>query len=153
MPMVEMRASGGRRRAEPWRALPLVVGGTAVMAGACAPWLTLFAGLRPLLGTSGLYGRVLLAAGLALVVGGLWYGYRGGSRVLRVLAAGAMLLTGFCLWLVPRQFAVLERLLASAMVVPALGPGLFIALAGAVLVALTTAILWWREPRVRVELR
>ena len=130
-----------------WPALLLVLGGLTAVADALSPWFTLYAGLRPLTGISGLFGQFVLAGGGLLVIGGSAYAYRGGRRLPAALALLSMLLSTFCLWLVPRQFAVREHLAASAMLIPQLGPGLFIAVGGAIVALLAAAWGWYVECR------
>jgi len=56
------------------RGAPLlaVLGGAVICLGAWLPWMTYFAGLYPLRGVIGLYGRLLIAAGIgAILLGGI----------------------------------------------------------------------------------
>ena len=123
-------------RADRRLAACLIAGGGLVVAGALLPWLTLFAGLQRYAGTTGLYGRLILAGGAAAVLGGFW-----SLRTHRpwlgwasaALGAGLFL---FGLWLVAGLFQTIAHG-AGPMLVPRAGPGLFVVLAGAGLLAIT----------------
>ncbi len=120
----------GRRRA-----VAVVLGGGLVATGALLPWLTLFAGLQHYSGLIGLYGWLVLAGGAAAVALGLAMFVRP-ARWLHVggLALG-LTLTIFTVWLAGRLFETMHGVGADAMFVARPGPGLFVAMAGAVLVA------------------
>lgn len=121
----------------------LVAGGALAAAGALLPWLTFYAGLVTMAGVRGLYGRAMLAGGVLAAACGLVVLLRGSPWAVRAggLVGGALL--GFALWLLPRQQATLARLLEAPFTVPALGPGLLVALAGGALAA--AAMLLWRR--------
>lgn len=120
----------GRRRAT-----AVVLGGGLVATGALLPWITLFAGLQHYSGLIGLYGWLVLAGGVASVaVGVAMY-----LRPARWLPLGGLTLgltlTIFTGWLVGRLFETMRGVGADAMLVARPGPGLFVAMAGALVVA------------------
>jgi len=117
----------------------VVLGGALVATGALLPWLTLFAGLQHYSGLIGLYGWLVLAGGLASVATGLAMFVRR-ERWLELggLTIG-LTLTVFTLWLAERLFETMHGLGADAMLVARPGPGLFVAIAGALVVAAATA--------------
>ncbi|HEV2180520.1 MAG TPA: hypothetical protein VGR59_09375 [Gemmatimonadaceae bacterium] len=117
------------------RAAAVVLGGALVATGALLPWLTLFAGLQHYSGLVGLYGWLVLAGGAA----SLGLGLAMFARRARWLCVGSLtlglMLTVFTVWLVGRLFETMHGVGADAMLVARPGPGLFVAVAGAVLVA------------------
>jgi len=121
------------------RAAAVVLGRALVATGALLPWLTLFAGLQHYSGLIGLYGWLVLAGGLASVATGLAMFVRR-ERWLELggLTIG-LTLTVFTLWLAERLFETMHGLGADAMLVARPGPGLFVAIAGALVVAAATA--------------
>lgn len=125
------------------RAAAVVFGGALVATGALLPWLTLFAGLQHYSGLIGLYGWLVLAGGVASVAIGLAMLVRR-ARWLQLggLTLG-LTLTVFTVFLVGRLLETMHGLGADAMMVARPGPGLFVAMAGALIVA-TAAV-----PRVR----
>jgi hypothetical protein len=107
------------------------------MGGATLPWLTLYAGLHPLRGTTGLYGWIAFGAGALACAAGV-AASRSHARWLGAwLRRGRLLLGGgvlaFAVWLVFGLVAILHRP-AAAMLAPRPGPGLFLVLAGAALI-------------------
>ena len=112
-----------------------LVGGALVGIGAFLPWLSFYAGLVPMGGTIGLYGRLLAAGGLACAAAGAGAWLRPARGLERALLPLAAILAGFAAWLLVQLLATYEALQANRMIVPRLGPGLFIALAGALLAA------------------
>lgn len=115
--------------------LAAIAGGSALIAGAWLPWLSLFAGLYPIRGIIGLNGRLIFVAGLAIVVLGamlLRRDVRGASVMLG--GAGVLLLA-----LVAFIFVGIRHLTDGAgdqaMLVPQAGIGFWVVLLGAVLTA------------------
>ncbi len=52
-----------------WRATSAaLLGGTALVAGSLLPWMTFYAGLQPIAGTRGAYGKALLIAGIVVCI-------------------------------------------------------------------------------------
>lgn len=134
-----MRATGQERVA----AVAAVLGGILVAGGAFLPWLSFYAGLYPMRGVVGPWGRLLVVGGLLSALLGVYSAWRPGRRVAlgsSMLAGGLTLFAG---WLVFQLLLSFQRLQGSPMLVPRMGPGLFVVLAGA-LVALAPAV-----PRLR----
>jgi len=119
--------------------LAAVAGGALMALGAFLPWLTLYAGLHPLRGVMGWNGRVLAAGGAVCVVAGVWGWLRPAPGVRWVVALLGGALAGFGIWLIVQLFITYRHLRANPMLVPRLGPGLFIAVAGALVAAATAA--------------
>ena len=126
----------GRRRPA-----AVVLGGGLVATGAVLPWLTLFAGLQHYSGLIGLYGWLVLAGGVASVATGLAMFVRRERWLERGGLTIGLALTVFTLWLVGRLFETMHGIGADAMLVARPGPGLFVAMAGALIVAGATARL------------
>jgi hypothetical protein len=124
----------GRRRPA-----AVVLGGGLVATGALLPWLTLFAGLQHYSGLIGLYGWLVLAGGVASVATGLAMFVRRERWLERGGLTIGLALTVFTLWLVGRLFETMHGIGADAMLVARPGPGLFVAMAGALVVAGATA--------------
>jgi len=116
-----------------------VLGGSLVVAGALSPWITVFAGLHPYPGTLGLNGRLLLGGGVLSVLAGLAFLLYPAPQLRWAISGLGLVLLAFGGYLLPRLWsAQLEIMSAHSMMVPELGPGLFICLAGALMVAATT---------------
>lgn len=122
-------------------ATPALAGGVLAAAGALLPWFTFFANLQSMRGISGLYGWLVLAAGVASAGLAGWFVWRGAPRALRASGAIGLGLLAFTLWLLPRQFATRDRLLTNPMLVPEMGPGIFVAIGGALLVSTTLLVM------------
>jgi hypothetical protein len=119
-----------------WRTLSTATaGGAALVAGALLPWITFYAGLQPVAGTRGAYGRALLIAGLvACIVGAVraridarW------ARLLLALIGGSAVVAGALLFGRAWQ---LTHSQGALMLVPRMGPGLVVVMAGGAMVLL-----------------
>jgi hypothetical protein len=117
-----------------------VASGMLIALGAFLPWLSLFAGLHPMRGVIGLNGRVLAAGRALCVVAGIQYWRRPAPRLQRALAALAGALTGFAIWLTIQLLSTYRELRTNPMLVPRLGPGLFLALMGSLLAGATVLL-------------
>src|SRR5579859_2958543 len=121
------------------RRLPIAAmaigGGLLVSLGAFLPWLSLFAGLRTLAGTSGPNGWLLVAGGTVSVVAGAWFLVRGGGAARWTIGLLGLALLGFCGWLLLQLLDIYRRLSADAFVFSQIRPGLFVATGGAVIIA------------------
>ena len=109
------------------------LGGLLVTGGAFLPWLSFYAGLYPMRGVVGPWGRVLAGGGIACAFLGAW----AWARRTRVLERGIALLASglgaFALWLLAQLAITFRALRANPMLVPRVGPGLFVVLSGALL--------------------
>jgi len=114
-----------------------VVGGALIATGAFLPWLSLFAGLHPLRGVIGLNGRLLAAAGAVCVVAGVRCWQRPARGLQRAVAVLGWVLIPFATYLAVQLLDSYRELRANPMLVPRLGPGLFLALLGSLLAAAT----------------
>ena len=112
-----------------------VTGGSLVVAGAMLPWLSFFAGLQSYSGMVGLYGRLLFAGGVLAVVAGVVI-LIGSIRWLRPgVGALGLLLALFTSWLLLGLRTTTRELSGHPLIVARPGPGLFVALVGALAVA------------------
>jgi len=130
-----IRAESGRRRLT---AATSFAAGAAVIAGAALPWLTVFAGLHSYSGLAGLNGRVLAAGGAAAMVLGAWYAARGRTSLRYAIGALGFALALFSAYLMTQLLVTYHSL--QGMFVPALGPGVFVAAGGALLLVATLLI-------------
>lgn len=144
-----MTASSSLHRRERLVAPIAVASGLLVVGGAFLPWLSLFAGLHPMRGVIGLNGRLLAAGGILCLLAGVYYWRHPAPRLGRALAVLAAGLTGFSIWLTIQLFITYHGLRTNPMLVPRLGPGLFIALGGSLAVAVATTAALRRRPDVR----
>src|SRR2546425_7819565 len=116
------------------------VGGALMAIGAFLPWLSLFAGLHPLRGVIGLNGRLLAVGGAACLVAGVRCWRRPAPKLEWAVAALGWAFTGFGIWLTVQLLITYRELRTNPMLVPRLGPGLFLALFGALLAGATAAL-------------
>lgn len=130
--------------------IPLVLaaatGGTLVMLGATLPWLTLFAGLQQYRGLIGLNGKLLFTGGAIAVAAGVALAQRHRPALARSTAVLGGLMAGFAIWLLVGVRGMVAHGL-GAMLVPRVGPGLFVALSGSLLIAASPFLLWVGSPR------
>lgn len=115
-----------------------LLGGAALVVGALLPWMTFYAGLQPIVGTRGGYGKAVLLAGVAVCIVGAVRS-RQDARWTRVLLAviGSTVVAGGALLLWRAWQLVSSQ--GALMLVPRLGPGLFVVIAGGVLVLVSPA--------------
>ncbi len=114
-----------------------IAGGAVVAAGTAFAWFSLFAGLQPYRGIDLLNGRLLLAGGLLSILAGAWFLFR-----RRLWLHWGIGLLGFALlalgsWSLLQLLVIYRRLAGDPFMVAALGPGLFLAVAGALLIFAT----------------
>ncbi len=123
-------------------ALLAVAGGALIVAGTLLPWFTLFAGLHRFPGTTGLYGRLLLAGGLVVLAGGIRLFFVGGRTLSWSVGGIGLVLLAFAGWLTRGLFEVFQQMTANPMLVARLGPGLFVSTAGAALATATLLVFY-----------
>jgi len=116
-------------------ALVAVTGGILVAAGSLLPWMSLFAGLRGFPGILGLYGRLTFAGGVFLALGGLAMIVRTERFIRPLVASIGVAIALFAGWILFGLRATTQRLEEQPMLVARPGPGLFVVLAGALMVA------------------
>ncbi|CAN5841035.1 hypothetical protein BH23GEM9_BH23GEM9_03590 [soil metagenome] len=140
-----LRATPGRAPRRLWTAAAALAGGGLIMAGTCLPWLTLFAGLHTYPGIMGLWGRLLFAGGaLAAAAGMACLLTRHGIAPAACRVMGPVLLSGSVFLLLRQHAAYRELVSTQPMMVPGVGSGLYVVLAGAALVT-ATLVLGWRR--------
>jgi hypothetical protein len=110
-------------------------GGLMVAAGTMLPWISLFAGLHPYPGIAGLYGRVMFAGGALAIAGGLAILVRPDPRLRLAIGGLGVGLTLFAGWVLWGLRSTTHRLERHPFLLARPGPGLFVVLAGALLVA------------------
>jgi len=119
-------------------AMTAITGGGLLIAGAFLPWLSLYAGLHPLRGVIGLNGRLIAAGGVVCLGSGAVEWWHPTIVARRISFALGVALTAFAGWLLVQQAVVYREL--SPMLVPRPGLGLFVALAGSLLAAISGLI-------------
>jgi len=139
-PVPMVRADARQQRG----AAAAIAGGALIVAGSLLPWLTLFAGLHSFRGVVGLNGQLLLAGGVLSILAGLYLLFRGGRTLVRSTAGLGVAMLAAAVWLLVQQYGMYHELLSEQpMTVPGIGPGLYVATAGALLVSLS--LLFGRE--------
>jgi hypothetical protein len=131
-------AVGDRLGADRLIALFAVAGGGGVITGAVLPWLSVYYGLDTYNGTAGTNGLLLVAGGAAVVLLGLWYALRRRAGVRYLIAGLGFALALFSAYLLAELLALDKQLHAGFL--PALGPGVFVASGGALLILATLFI-------------
>lgn len=116
-------------------ALVAVSGGMLVVVGAMLPWLSLFAGLQRYSGLAGLYGRLAFVGGVASVGGGLAILVRPDQRLRLVIGGLGAVLTLFACWALIGLRATTHELGQHPLLLARPGPGLFVVLTGALILA------------------
>jgi hypothetical protein len=112
-----------------------VAGGAAVIAGAAMPWLSVFAGLHSYPGLAGRNGQLLAATGVVTMLIAFGYGWHGRTALRYALGAAGFVLSLAVAYLLAQLWVTYHAL--HDMFLPALGPGLFVAAAGALAVTAT----------------
>lgn len=134
LPIAAFRAVGASAR-RTRMGLAAIAGGSALIAGAWLPWLSLFAGLYPMRGVIGLNGQLIFAAGVAIAVLGTLLLVRDVRGASLMLGGAGVLLLG----LVASIFAGIRHLTNGtgdqAMLVPRAGVGFWVVVLGAVVTA------------------
>lgn len=125
-----------RYPARDWRAaFPAVAGGVIVAVGAVLPWMSLFAGLEPLRGIAGLYGRLAFAGGALSIIGGVAMLSHPVRRLRLAIGGLGAALTLFAVWVLLGLRATTQHLDQHPFLLPRPEPGLFVVIAGALVVA------------------
>jgi hypothetical protein len=135
--------SAVRSRPRGWRlvaALTTVAAGAVVLAGAFLPWIGVFAGLMQIPGVRGGNGRILAVAGALIIAAGLWDLAGGSPRARWAGGLAGFAAAGFAGYLLIQLNASMRSLGGDSMVVARPGPGLPVALTGA-LAAFATLLL------------
>jgi hypothetical protein len=112
------------------------IGGGALVAGALLPWMSLFAGLQRYRGVAGLYGRLLLLGGVFAIAGGIALLVRRRPRLRFAVGALGAILSAFAWWVLDGLRATTHSLEHHPLMLARAGPGVFVALAGAVFITL-----------------
>ena len=112
----------------------VLIGGMPIMVGAALPWLTFFAGLQAYSGLAGLNGRLLMGGGVLALLLGIWFLRRRSQSLRWAIGLYGFALLAFASWLMVGLLISYRQLSADPMMVAGLSPGLFVAVAGALLV-------------------
>jgi len=119
-----------------WRvSLVAAGGGSIVAAGTMLPWISLFAGLHSYPGIAGLYGRMMFAGGALAVAACLAILVRPDPRLRLAIGVLGLALTLFAAWVLWGLRSTTHGLERHPFLLARPGPGLFVVLAGALLMA------------------
>jgi hypothetical protein len=122
-----------------WLSGVFLVSGALAICGALLPWLTLYAGLYQYSGLIGLYGRLVLAAGVLTMVAGAIAARKGSVWLPWAGVFSGVAMLAFSAWLYVGMMQMIDRP-DSVMVVARPGPGLSFVLAAGALMTLASAI-------------
>ncbi len=111
-----------------------MVGGVVVIVGTGLAWFSLFAGLQPYRGVEVLNGRLLLVGGLLSLVAGASFFVRGRLWLRWSIGFLGFVLLAFASWSLFQLLILYRQLSADPFMVAKLGPGLFVVIAGALLI-------------------
>ena len=111
-------------------------GGSALVVGALLPWMSLFAGLQRYPGIAGLNGRLILAGGVSAVIGGFAMVVRPRKRLRQTLGTLGLAFVVFSSWVLYGLRTTMHTLAHHPLLLARPGSGLFVALAGALLLTL-----------------
>ena len=114
-----------------------LAGGLLLITGALLPWLSVYGGLDTLRGVDGINGRVLILMGSVSVLLAAAHVWRPQRWMRLALAATGLAASGFAAWVVAQLLGTFQQLGGDAFVVPSLGIGAFVSLAGGVCVLAT----------------
>lgn len=117
-----------------------VLGGALLLVGAMAPWLTLYGGLQTLAGTAGLNGRLLFAGGMLSILAGSAYLLAARRSLRWTIGFLGFACLAFAGWLLVELVKTSRQLSTDPFLFAGLGPGLFVAAAGALIVFATLFI-------------
>jgi hypothetical protein len=119
-----------------WRSVAVAgAGGTLIVAGTVLPWMSLFAGLQRYPGISGSYGRLIFAGGLVLLAGGAVIFARPDTWIRLGLGTLGVGIALFASWILVGLRATMREVGRNPFVLPRAGPGLFVCIAGGLVVA------------------
>lgn len=114
------------------------LGAIAVFVGAVLPWLSVFHGIRSYSGISGLNGRALAAGAVAAAALSIIYSVRPRKQLRYAIGVLGCILAVFSAYLIAQLLQVFATLQGTFL--PTLGPGLFVAAAGSLVLILTLII-------------
>jgi hypothetical protein len=109
-------------------------GGAIVIVGARLAWFSLFAGLQPYRGVDVLNGRLLAGCGVLSVLAGIVFFWRRSSPLRWGIGLLGFALLAFASWTLVQLIIVYRQLSSDPMMLPRLGPGLIVIVAGALLI-------------------
>lgn len=122
-----------------------IAGGTLVIVGSWLPWFTLYAGLHPLRGITGLNGQLLAAGGLLAAVASVMLLTKPRRSLHWLLGSLGLCLTLFTAWILAGVPATYRAMQENPLLVAQLGPGLWAVLGGTLLITAGTSIKTKRD--------
>ncbi len=120
-----------------WVAWMAMIGGVVVIVGTVLAWFSLFAGLQPYRGVDVLNGRLLSVGGLVSFCAGASFFRRGRLWLRWSIGFLGFVLLAFASWSLFQLLVLYRQLSADPFMVAKLGPGLFVVIAGALLIFAT----------------
>ena len=120
-----------------WVAWMAMVGGVVLIVGTVLAWFSLFAGLQPYRGVDVLNGRLLSIGGLLSFFAGAAFFRRGRLWLRWSIGFLGFVLLAFASWSLFQLLVLYRQLAADPFMVAKLGPGLFVAIVGALLIFAT----------------
>src|SRR5215471_12737053 len=109
-------------------------GGAITILGVSLSWFSLFAGLQHYRGVDLLNGRLLAAGGFLSIVAGAWFSVRAGRPLRWGIGLLGFALLAFASWSGLQLRVIYRDLAADPLMVVRLGPGLIVALTGALVI-------------------
>ena len=128
------RGSRLRSISQPCIAAAAISGGALVILGAWLSWFSLFAGLHPYRGVDVLNGRLLAGCGVLSVLAGVAFLWRSSSRLRWGIGLLGFALLAFASWSLVQLVILYRQLSTDPIMLPKLGPGLIVVVAGALLI-------------------
>lgn len=122
-----------------------IAGGTLVIVGSWLPWFTLYAGLHPLRGITGLNGQLLAAGGLLAAVASVMLLTKPRRSLHWLLGSLGLCLTLFTAWILAGVPATYRAMQENPLLVAQLGPGLWVVLGGTLLIAAGASVKTKRD--------
>lgn len=117
-----------------------IAGGTLVMVGSWLPWFTLYAGLHPLRGITGLNGQLLAAGGLLAAGVSVMLLMKPRRALHWILGGLGICLALFTAWILAGVPATYRAMQENPLLVAQRGPGLWVVLGGALMVMSSTVV-------------
>src|SRR5262245_61759152 len=129
--------AGSRSRGVAGVGAAAIAGGATVIWGTWLSWFSLFAGLQPYRGVDVLNGRLLAAGGLLSIVAGAWFWVSGDRRLRWGIGLLGFALLAFASWSGLQVRIIYRALAADPLLVARQGPGLVVAVIGALAIFAT----------------
>jgi len=131
------RGVGSRSLSQECITAAAIFGGAIVVAGAFLSWFSLFAGLKPYRGVDFWTGRLLAGCGALSMLAGVWFLWQHRRSLRWGIGLLGFAILVFASWSLIQLLILFRELTADPMMVVKLGPGLIVAVFGALLIFAT----------------